>query len=33
MFHKLKNDGTIDKMCHNKFSCMIELPNYNVYTN
>jgi ribonuclease I len=32
-FHKLKNDGTIDKLCHDKFNCMIELPNYNIYTN
>jgi ribonuclease I len=31
-FHKLKNDGTIDKLCQYKFNCMIELPNYNVYT-
>jgi GTP-sensing pleiotropic transcriptional regulator CodY len=34
-FYKLKNDGTIDKLCKYKykFNCMIELSNYNVYTN
>lgn len=32
IYHKLKDDGTIAAKCHNKFSCMIELPNYNTFT-
>lgn len=30
-FNRLKEDGTITKHCQNKFNCMIELRNYNVF--